>query len=84
MQREQLSLATKCSPLDLTSEELNLIDQIIFFFLDQGYIQPTCSQAHYLEGKGDCTKIFISCDQGMILYVGNLNLEMNWLNLDIK
>ena len=54
------------------------------FFLDQGYIQPTCSQAHYLEEKGDCTKIFISCDQGMILYVEKLNLGMNRLNLDIK
>ena len=54
------------------------------FFLDQGYIQPTCSQAHYFEEKGDCTKIFISCDEGMISYVEKLNLEMSGLNLDVK
>ena len=37
-----------------------------------------------MEEKGDCTKIFISCDEGMILYVEKLSLGMNRLNLDIK
>ena len=36
------------------------------------------------EGDRDCTKIFISCDEGMISYVEKLNLGMNRLNLDIK